>query len=67
MDVQPQREKGKHLTDVDIGKILGLGKALIPQRDIAALMKCSQKAVQNTLVTYVFETFQERKPRRIYK
>jgi Transposase/DDE superfamily endonuclease len=67
MDKQPERDKGKHLTDVDIGKILGLAKALMPQRTIATLMKCSQKAVQHTLATYLFETFQGRNPRREYK
>jgi hypothetical protein len=52
------RVTGQHLTDIDIAKILGLAKGLFPQRKIATLMKCSQKAVQHTLVTYVFETFQ---------
>jgi hypothetical protein len=60
------RQAGKHLTDVDIGKILGLAKAEIPQREIASLMCCSQKAVQHTLATYLFETFQGRNPRRQY-
>ena len=59
--------KGKHLTDIDIGKILGLAKGLIPQRKIASLIKCSQKAVQYTLTTYLFETFQGRNPRRNYQ
>ena len=61
------RAGGKHLTDVDIAKILGLAKGLLPQRQIAALMKCSQKAVQHTIATYVFETFQGKNPRREYK
>src|SRR5438046_214865 len=30
-------------------------------------MKCSQKAIQHTLTTYLFETFQGRNPRREYK
>ena len=60
------REKGKHLTDVDIGKILGLAKALLSQRKIASPMKCSLKAVQHTLATYIFETFQGRDQRREY-
>ena len=67
MDQQSERDKGKHLTDVDIGKILGLAKALMSQRTIASLMKYSQKAIQHTLATYLFETFQGRNPRREYK
>src|SRR5438876_1477668 len=59
--------KRKHLTNIDIGKILGLAKGLIPQRKIASLIKCSQKAVQHTLATYLFETFQGRNPRRNYQ
>ena len=61
-----KRVKRQHLTDVDIGKILGLGKALLPKREIAALIHFSQKAVQHTLPTYMFETFQGRNPRRNY-
>ena len=61
------KENRKYLTDIDIAKILGLAKALLPQRKIAALMKCSQKAVQHTLATYLFETFRGRNPRREYK
>jgi hypothetical protein len=61
------RDSGKHLSDVDIGKILGLAKALLPQRQIATLMKCSKTAIQNILATYLFETFQGRNPRRDYK
>ena len=59
--------KGKHLTDIDIGKILGLAKGLIPQRKITSLIKCSQKAVQYTLATYLLETFQGHNPRRNYQ
>ena len=59
--------KGKHLTDIDIGKILRLAKGLIPQRKIASLIKCSQKAIQHTLATYLFETFQGHNPRRNYQ
>ena len=61
------RTTGKLLSDVDIGKILGLAKALMPQREIADLMKCSKSAVQHTLATYLFETFQGRNPRRKYE
>jgi len=50
------REKRKHLTDVDVEKILGLAKALKSQRKITSLMKCSQKAVRHTVSTYLFET-----------
>src|SRR5271169_5148333 len=68
MDNPPaERQARQHLTDIDIGKILGLAKGLIPQRQIASFMKCSQKAVQHTLATYLFETFQGRNPRRNYK
>jgi len=62
-NIPPTREKGKHLSDVDIEKILGLAKAAMPQRKIAALMKCCQNTVQNILATYVFETFQRCNPR----
>jgi hypothetical protein len=65
-NIPPTREKWKHLSDVDIGKILGLAKAALPQRKIAALMKCTQNAIQNILATYLFETFQGRNPRRNY-
>ena len=58
MDAPAEQEQGKHLSDVDIGKILGLTKALCPQHKIATLMKCGQKAVQRVLMTYLFETFQ---------
>ena len=64
MDTPTEREEGKHLSDVDIGKILGLAKALCPQRKIATLMKCGQKAVQSVLATYLFETFQGRESRQ---
>ena len=66
-NVPPTREKGKHLSDVDIGKILGLAKASMPQRKIASLMKTAQHTIQNILTTYTFETFQGRKPRRNYQ
>ena len=61
------RKSGKHLTDIDIAKILGLAKGLFSQRKIATLMKCSQKAVQHTLATYLFETFQGKNARREYQ
>ena len=61
------RESEKYLTNINIAKILSLGKALLLQWKIAALMKCSQKAIQHTLVTYIFETFQGKNPRRDYQ
>jgi hypothetical protein len=61
------RTTGKLLSDVDIGKILRLTKALMPQQEIADLIKCSKSAVQYTLVTYLFETFQECNPWRKYQ
>ena len=65
-NIPPTRQKGKHFSDVDIGKILRLAKAAWPQRKIAAPMKGTQNAIQNILATYVFETFQGRNPRREY-
>ena len=61
------RHLGQHLSDADIGKILGLAKAQLPEREIANLMKCTKNAVHHALHTYVFETFQGRKPRREYE
>ena len=66
-DVSPTREKGKHLSDIDIGKILGLAKAAMPQRKIASFMKTALHTVQNILATSLFETFQGRNPRRNYQ
>ena len=58
MDSPVEREQGKHLSDTDIGKILGLAKALMSQQEIAELMKCIKKIVETILLTYHFETFQ---------
>ena len=44
-------DKTKHLSDVDIGKILGLAKALCPQRKISSLMKCSRNTLKHILAT----------------
>ena len=66
-DTAVEREQGKHLSDIDIGKILGLAKALCPQRKIATLMKCGRKAIQHIVTIYLFEIFQERGPRRVYE
>ena len=65
----PQATPGaaKHLTDIDIAKILRLAKAALSKRKIAALINCGQSAVQHTLVTYLFETFQGHNPQRQYK
>ena len=65
-NIPPTREQGKHLSDVDVGRILGLAKAAWPQRKIATLMKCTQNLIQNILATYLSETFQGRNPRREY-
>src|SRR5579859_4717239 len=65
-NVPPTREKGKHLSDIDIGKILRLAKADMPQRKIASLMKTALHTIQNILATYLFETFHGRNPRRNY-
>ena len=61
------RRLGQHLSDVDIGKILGLGKVELPQRQIASIMKCSQNAVEHALYTYSFEMFQRQQPCCEYK
>ena len=61
------RHPGQHLSDADIGKILGLAKAELPEREIATMIKCSQKAVNHALHNYSFETFQGQKPRRKYE
>ena len=61
------RTTEKLLSDVDIGKILGLAKALMPQREIADLMKYAKSAVQHTLTTYLFEMFQGCNPRQKYE
>jgi hypothetical protein len=57
-DSSTPRQSRKHLSDIDIGKILKLVKALLPQRKITSHMKCSQKTDQHTLATYLFEIFQ---------
>ena len=68
MDNSPAlRRLGQHLSDIDIGKILGLAKAELPQGEIATLMKCSKYAVFHTVHTYDFETFQGHNARREYE
>ena len=66
-DTSDFRPSGKHLTDIEIAKILGCNKGGATQREIAGYIRCSQKAVQHTLATYLFETFQGRNARRDYK
>jgi len=56
----------EHLTNIDIAKILRLAKVELSHHEIALLMHCSQKAVQHTLTSYTFETFQGQHPRREY-
>jgi len=61
------RHLGQHLSDVEIGKVLGLAKVELSQREIANLMNCSKKAVQHTIETYNFDTFQGRNLHREYE
>ena len=58
-NIPPTRGNWKHLSDVDVGKILGLAKAAMPQPKIAALMKCSQNAIQNILATISLKPFKD--------
>jgi DDE superfamily endonuclease/Transposase len=66
-DASEKRRSRQHLTDIEIAKILGLDRGGLTQRDIALIIGCSQKAVQNAVTTYVLETFQGRNQRRDYK
>ena len=65
-NISSTRQKEKHFSDVNIGKILELINAAWPQRKIAAFIKCTQNTIQNILAIYVFEIFQERNSRREY-
>ena len=56
----------ERLTNIDIAKILRLAKVELSHHEIALLMHCSQKAVQHTLTSYTFETFQGQHPWREY-
>ena len=67
MDTGDFRPSGKHLTDIEIAKILGCNKGGATQREIAGYIGCSQKAVQHMLTTYNFDMFQGRNKRRDYK
>src|SRR5579859_5133351 len=62
-----QHKAGEHLSDVHIAMILTLDKVMIPQRQIAALIKTSKTAVQRALQTNTFETFQGCNAQREYK
>jgi len=57
----------KHLSNVDITKILALDKASTFQWEIASLVKCSWTGIQRVLATYDFETFQRCNPWREYQ
>ena len=59
--------KGKHLTDIEIAKVLGLDKAGKSLREIACLMHCTPKPVRTALANYDFDTFQGRDTRHEYK
>jgi len=61
------RHLEQHLLDVNIGKVLGLAKAELPQQEIMNLINCSKKAVQHMVETYDFNTFQGHNPHREYK
>jgi len=65
--VSVQHSAGKHLSDIYIAMILALDKVSISQWQIAALIKTSRTAVQHTLQTYTFETFQELNQRGEYR
>jgi len=67
MNHPDEHQPGKHLSDIEIAEILALDKVKISQRQIASILKCSRKAVQDALATYCFETFQGHNPRREYK
>ena len=54
---QAPHAKGQHLNDIEIAKVLGLDKAGKSLREIACLMYCTSKPVQNMLVNYDFDTF----------
>jgi hypothetical protein len=66
-DAPEPRTKGMHLTDIEIAKILGLAKAKMSQRKIVSLMRCSAKAVNHALATFLFETFNDCHQRREYQ
>ena len=61
------RKSGKQLTDIEIAKVLGCGKAGAGQREIADWIGTTKTTVQHALSTYFFDTFKGRKPRREYQ
>ena len=60
-------EPGKHLFNIKIAEILAFNKVKISQCQIASLLKCNRKAVQDALTTYRFEIFQGRNSQWEYK
>jgi len=56
-DAPEPRTKSMHLTNLQIAKIFGLAKVNMSQQKMRSLMKCSASAIQHTLVTFLFETF----------
>jgi hypothetical protein len=40
-DASEKRGSGRHLTDIEIAKILGLDRGGLAQRDIALIIGCS--------------------------
>jgi len=61
------RKSGKQLTDIEIAKVLGCGKAGTGQREIADWIGTTKTTVQHVLSTYFFDTFKGHKPRREYQ
>ena len=59
--------KGQHLNDIEIAKVLRLDKASKSLREIACLIHCITKPVQNALASYDFDTFQGCDTHREYK
>ena len=60
-------KQGQHLSDIQMAFVLVFDKVKVAQRKIASIVKCSRKAVRNTLNNYTFKTFNGHKPRRDYK
>src|SRR5579859_4406827 len=67
MNHSDERKAGKHLSDIEIAEILTLGKVNISQPKITLLLKCSRKAIEDTVTMDCFETFQGCNPWREYK
>src|SRR5579859_1960506 len=60
-------KQGQHLSDIQIAFVLTFDKVKVTQWKIAALVKCSRKAIRTALDNYTFETFNVHKPRRDYQ